>query len=45
MLDRIDRDAAEAPGGVVAEPVRGKTVGGFVKVMAMITGSAQVVIR
>ena len=31
MLERIEADAAELPGGVVAEPVRDKAVRGLVK--------------
>ena len=31
MLQRVETDAAELPGGVVAKPVRHKGVGGLVK--------------
>ncbi len=31
VLQRVEADAAEFPGGVVAEPMRDKAVRGFVK--------------
>ncbi len=41
MLQRVETDATEIPGGVVAEPVGDESVGGLMKVMAITSGSTQ----